>query len=273
MKRGRERIVLYAALGLCAFLTVFPFLWAALTAFKSYEESIRIPPTFIPENFSLENFRIVLKKFPFSAFYANTFLMILFVIIFQLCFCSMAAYAFARLHFPGRELIFWSLLALLMAPGQIFLIPNYETMVKLHLADTVTALWLPKVFSAFGTYLLREFFRGIPRSLDEAAILDGCNYFQIYLWIHLPLIRPALSSLAILTAISAFKDLMWPLIVNNSMDKMTLSSGLSMLIGEHTTIYPQVMAGGLIAVLPMLLLFFIFQKQFIEGIATAGIKQ
>ena len=185
----------------------------------------------------------------------------------------MAAYAFARLHFPGRELIFWSLLALLMAPGQIFLIPNYETMVKLHLADTVTALWLPKVFSAFGTYLLREFFRGIPRSLDEAAILDGCNYFQIYLWIHLPLIRPALSSLAILTAISAFKDLMWPLIVNNSMDKMTLSSGLSMLIGEHTTIYPQVMAGGLIAVLPMLLLFFIFQKQFIEGIATAGIKQ
>ena len=273
MKRGRERIVLYAALGLCAFLTVFPFLWAALTAFKSYEESIRIPPTFIPENFSLENFRIVLKKFPFSAFYVNTFLMILFVIIFQLCFCSMAAYAFARLHFPGRELIFWSLLALLIAPGQIFLIPNYETMVKLHLADTVTALWLPKVFSAFGTYLLREFFRGIPRSLDEAAILDGCNYFQIYLWIHLPLIRPALSSLAILTAISAFKDLMWPLIVNNSMDKMTLSSGLSMLIGEHTTIYPQVMAGGLIAVLPMLLLFFIFQKQFIEGIATAGIKQ
>ena len=110
MKRGRERIILYAALSLCAFLTVFPFLWAVLTAFKSYEESIRIPPTFIPENFSLENFRIVLKKFPFSAFYANTFLMILFVIIFQLCFCSMAAYAFARLHFPGRELIFWSLL-------------------------------------------------------------------------------------------------------------------------------------------------------------------
>ena len=185
----------------------------------------------------------------------------------------MAAYAFARLNFPGRDVIFIVLLALLMVPGQIFLVPNYEIMVKLHLADTVTALWIPKIFSAFGTFMLCEFFKGLPKSLDEAAMLDGCGFFQIYYKILLPLLKPALSSLAILTAISTFKDLMWPLIVNNSMEKMTLSAGLAMLIGEHTTYYPQVMAGGIIAILPMIVLFFFFQKQFVEGIGTTGVKQ
>lgn len=196
-----------------------------------------------------------------------------FTIVIELLICSMAAYAFARLNFPGRDVIFIVLLALLMVPGQIFLVPNYEIMVKLHLADTVTALWIPKIFSAFGTFMLCEFFKGLPKSLDEAAMLDGCGFFQIYYKILLPLLKPALSSLAILTAISTFKDLMWPLIVNNSMEKMTLSAGLAMLIGEHTTYYPQVMAGGIIAILPMIVLFFFFQKQFVEGIATTGVKQ
>lgn len=269
----KRRWPLYLILLLCVAVTIGPFVWMILTSLKSYEESIQIPPTIFPEVFTFESYREVLDKFPFADFYINTFLVLGFTIIVELIFCSMAAYAFARLRFPGRDIIFMILLALLMVPGQIFLVPNYDVLVRLHLADTVTALWLPKVFSAFGTFMLREFFKGLPKSLDEAAMLDGCSHFQIYYRILLPLMKPALSSLAILTAISTFKDLMWPLIVNNSMEKMTLSAGLAMLIGEHTTYYPQVMAGGVIAILPMIFIFFLFQKQFVEGIATTGVKQ
>lgn len=269
----KRKWLVYLLLTLCVVVTVGPFLWMVLTSFKSYEESIQIPPTIFPEVFTVESYQEVVDKFPFLNFFVNTFVVLIFTIGLELFLCSMAAYAFARLNFPGRDIIFIVLLALLMVPGQIFLVPNYDIMVKLHLADTVTALWLPKIFSAFGVFMLREFFKGLPRSLDEAAMLDGCGFFQIYYRILLPLLKPALSSLAILTAISTFKDLMWPLIVNNSMDKMTLSAGLAMLVGEHTTYYPQVMAGGIIAILPMIIIFFLFQKQFVEGIATTGVKQ
>ncbi len=269
----RQKSVIYVLLFTAALLTVLPFLWMLFTSFKSYEESIRIPPTIWPKEFTLSAYQAVSKKFPFGIFYINTFLVLGWNIAVELFFCSMAAYAFARLEFPGREFLFILLLSLLMVPGQIFLVPNYEVMVRWKLADTVTALWVPKVFSAFGTFMLREFFKTLPKSLDEAAMLDGCSHFQIYYRILLPLMKPALASLAILTAISTFKDLMWPLIVNNSMQKMTLSAGLAMLIGVHTTYYPQVMAGGTLAVLPVIVLFFIFQKQFVEGIAASGTKQ
>lgn len=269
----KKKWLIYTLLVICALITIVPFLWMILTSFKTYEESIRIPTTIFPELFTMESYKEVLNKFPFLSFYANTFIVLVVTVVVQLAICSMAAYAFARLKFPGRDVIFMLLLGLMMIPGQIFLVPNYEVMVKLNLANTVAALWIPKVFSAFGTFMLREFFKGLPKSLDEAAMLDGCSYFQIYFRILLPLLKPALASLAILTAISTFKDLMWPLIVNNSMDKMTLSAGLAMLIGEHTTYYPQIMAGGIIAVMPMIVFFFIFQKQFVEGIATTGVKQ
>ncbi|MGL6200851.1 MAG: carbohydrate ABC transporter permease [Lachnospiraceae bacterium] len=269
----KKKLMTFVLLIICTVATVAPFLWMILTSFKSYEESIRIPPTILPEVFTVQSYLKVLDKFPFASFYINTILVMALTVVVQLVICTMAAYAFARLDFPGRDVLFLILLALLMIPGQIFLVPNYEIMVKLNLADTITALWFPKVFTAFGTFMLREFFKGLPRSLDEAAMLDGCSYFNIYLRVLLPLLKPALASLAILTAISTFKDLMWPLIVNNSMDKMTLSAGLAMLIGEHTTYYPQIMAGGMLAVLPMIIFFFVFQKQFVEGIATTGVKQ
>ena len=262
----------YLLLVLCAVVTVGPFLWMILTSFKSYEESIQIPPTIFPKVFTMGSYQEVVDKFPFFNFYVNTFLVLLFTIGIELLICSMAAYAFARLHFPGRDVIFIVLLALLMVPGQIFLVPNYDIMVKLHLADTVTALWLPKIFSAFGTFMLREFFKGLPRSLDEAAMLDGCGFFQIYYRILLPLLKPALSSLAILTAISTFKDLMWPLIVNTKLDMLTLSSGLSTLRGQFSVNYPNLMAGSVLAMVPMIVIYLIFQKQFIEGIALTGTK-
>lgn len=263
---------LHLALLLASFVTLAPFVWMILTSFKTFEESIRMPPNILPDAWLLDNYRIVMDKFPFGSFYYNTFVMMGMTVLGQLVICSMAAYAFARLAFKGKEVLFTLCLALLMVPGQIFLVPHYDIMVRLRLTDTVTALWLPKIFSAFGTFMLRQFFMQQPKALDEAAKLDGCTYFGIYARILLPLIKPALLSLGILTALASFKDLMWPLIVNNSMVKMTLSAGLAMLIGEHTTYYPQVMAGSALAVFPMLVLFLIFQRQFIEGIALTGIK-
>lgn len=265
--------LIHIILLIIGFTTMAPFLWMILTSFKTYEESIKIPPAFLPSHWQLDNYILVFHKFPFLSFYINTFLMVGITIAGQLILCSMAAYAFARLEFPGRDVIFVLLLALLMVPGQIFLVPHYDIMVALHLTDSVTALWLPKLFSAFGTFMLRQFFMSLPKSLDEAAKIDGCNHFQIYYKILLPLIGQGMTSLAILTAMATFKDLMWPLIVNNSIQKMTLSAGLAMLIGEHTTYYPQVMAGSVLAVWPMILMFFLFQKQFIEGISSTGLKQ
>lgn len=270
-KQGRVWPV-HLALMVLSFITLAPFVWMLLTSFKTFEESVRMPPDILPQAWNLINYRIVLNKFPFAMFYWNTFAMMGMTVAVQLVACSMAGYAFARLQFPGKEFLFTLCLALLMVPGQIFLVPHYDIMVRLKLTNSITALWLPKIFSAFGTFMLRQFFQGLPKSLDEAAMIDGSGFFGIYARILLPLVKPALISLAILTALSAFKDLMWPLIVNNAMDKMTLSAGLAMLIGEHTTIYPQVMAGSALAVWPMILLFLMFQKHFVEGIALTGIK-
>jgi multiple sugar transport system permease protein len=194
------------------------------------------------------------------------------VIIGELIISSMAAYAFARLNFPFKNAIFIFCLSLMMVPSQIFLIPQYDLMVKAGLNDTLIALILPRLFNVFSVFMLRQFFMTLPRELDDAAKIDGCGFFGIYYQILLPLLKPALVSVAILSGLSTWKDLLWPLIVNNSMEKYTLSAGLALLIGEHTTIYPHVMAGSFLAVWPMILLYFLAQKQFVEGIAFSGIK-
>jgi multiple sugar transport system permease protein len=243
-----------------------------LTSFKTFEESIHIPMLIFPSSWNFNNYREVLNKFPFAHFYFNTFSVMAIVVAGQLLISSMAAFAFARLRFPGKEIVFLLCLSILMVPGQIFLIPHNTMMTAWHLTDSLTALWLPHLFSVFGVFMLRQFFASLPRELDEAAKIDGCGYFAMYIRIMLPLIKPGLVSLGILVALGTWKDLMWPLIVNTDMKKQTLSAGLAYLIGEHTTIYPLVMAGALIAVIPMIAMFFTFQRYFIEGIAHSGMK-
>ncbi|MDR2759322.1 MAG: carbohydrate ABC transporter permease [Spirochaetaceae bacterium] len=272
MKRSISAGIIHGLLVISSLTTAVPFIWMILTSFKTYEESIHIPMIILPSSWNFDNFTGVLAKFPFNYFYTNTFLMMAVVVVGQLIICSLAAYAFARLRFPGRDLVFLLCLSLMMVPGQIFLIPRYSLMVKWRLTDTLTALWLPRLFSVFGVFMLRQFFSALPRELDEAAKIDGCSYWGIYRRVLLPLIKPGLVSLGILIALDSWKDLMWPLIVNTDMKKQTLSAGLAYLIGEHTTIYPLVMAGGLLAAAPMIILFFIFQRYFIEGIALSGIK-
>ena len=184
----------------------------------------------------------------------------------------MAAYAFARIEFPFKNIIFLIILSVLMVPGQIFLIPQYLIVQKLGLLDTLPALMLPNLFSAFGTFLLRQFFMSLPKELEEAAVLDGCSRFQIFGKIMLPLVKPGIVALVIFTAKFAWNDFMWPMIVNTSTDKMILGPALATLQGQYTTEYPMQMAGAVMAVIPLVVLFFIFQKQFIEGVAQSGIK-
>jgi multiple sugar transport system permease protein len=270
--RDHMKIVLHIILIIGVLLTVLPFIWMVLTSFKSLGESMQIPPKILPQSFSFTNYATALSILPFGAFYFNTAFSTLVVVIGQVILCSMAAYAFARISFPGKNVIFLILLSVLMVPSQIFLLPQYLYMQNLGLLNTVTALWLPNIFSAFGTFLLRQFFLTLPVELEEAATLDGCNHFQIYYKIMLPLAKPGVVSLAIFTGLNSWNSLMWPLIVNTSTEKMTLSVGLSSLQGQHGTNFPVLMAGSVMAIWPMIVVFMIFQKQFVQGIAFTGTK-
>lgn len=251
---------------------LFPFIWMILTSLKTYAESIQVPPVMIPEDFQWKNYQEVFTLLPFFKFMMNTLIITVLRTAGQLFLCSLAAYAFARIVFPGRNLLFVLALSVLMVPGQVFLLPQYMIMVKLGWLNTLQAVVVPGIFSAFGTFLLRQFFMGLPKELEEAARLDGCNHFQIYWRIMLPLAKPGLIALGIFTILWSWNELMWPMIVNSSPDAMTLAVGLSSLQGQYGTNYPILMAGSFLAVLPMLILFIILQKQFIEGIAITGGK-
>ena len=266
------RVGSHVCLIAASILAFGPFVWMFLTSVKTYEETIRIPLKVLPEAAQWVNYSIVSDKLNFPRLYMNTIVVTLLMIVGQMLIVTICAYAFSRLHFPGRDVLFLGMLALMMVPGQIFIIPRFRLMVKLGLTNTLAGLALPGLFNIFGVFLMRQFFSTLPRELDEAARIDGCSVFRIYWNVLLPLVKPGLTTLAILTMLNAWKDLMWPLINNSRADQMTLAAGLAMLIGEHTTYYEQVMAGAVIAVLPLIVLFVIFQKQFVEGIAHSGIK-
>lgn len=270
--KNKSNILIHVILIIGAAIMILPFLWMVLTSIKSLTESVQIPPKIFPDVIRLDNYPAVMKILPFTSFYVNTLLMMVGRVVGSVLFSAMAAYACARLKFPGKNIFFGLVLFQMMIPGQIFIVPQFLIVQKLGLLNTVSALVFPGLVSAFGTFLLRQFFMGLPNDLEEAAKLDGCTIWQTFYKIMLPLSRSGLIALGIFTSLFAFKDLMWPLIVNMSIDKMTLSSGLASLQGQFATNYPQLMAGSLLAIWPMLLLFIIFQKKFIEGIATSGGK-
>ena len=265
-------VIVFIILILCMIVTLLPFVWMILTSLKTQAESICIPLQIFPEKPLFSNYAAVFTKIPFAKMYLNTAVTATVIVVVQLILCSMAAYAFGRIKFPGRNIIFGTLLAVLMVPSSFFILPQYLMIQKMGLLNTIPALFIPGLFSAFGTFLMRQFFMALPNELEDAARIDGCNHFMIFSRIMFPLVKPGLVALAILTLRSAWNDLMWPMIVNTSPEKMTLSAGLSYLQGQYATDYPVMMAGAVLAVLPLLILFALFQKQFIEGIALQGIK-
>ena len=265
-------IVTYTALVLGSVTMIFPFLWMLLTSFKTQSEAMAIPPKILPSGWELTNFFTALQSLPFTNLYLNTGLMILFRVICAVVFSSMAGYAFAKLNFPGKNLLFGLVLMQMMLPSQIFIIPQYQMLAKMGATNSIFALLFPGLFSAFGTFFLRQAYMGIPNEIAEAAYLDGCNKWQTFVKVMFPLTGSSMAALAIFTAVFAYADLMWPLICNTDLNMMTLSAGLSTLNGQYTTNFPVLMAGSLLAMIPMLILYLLFQKQFIEGIAMTGGK-
>lgn len=269
---GRRHLGTHAVLIIGAIIAVAPFAWELLTSFKTLAESTQVPPRLLPHAWGWSNYRAVFTTTPFRTQLINTLVMAAARTVGQLVVCSLAAFVFARLDFRFKKTIFAIIMSLTMVPTQLFLVPQYQIMVRLGWTNTLQALIVPGMFSALGIFLLRQFFLVLPRELDEAAKLDGCNPLQAYWYIFLPLAKPGLIALGIVTMVWSWNDFLWPLIVNTDPGKMTVSAGLTTLQGQYLTNYPVLMAGGVIATLPVIAVFAILQRRFIEGIATTGSK-
>ena len=269
-----NKFIMYLVLSIMAFIMLVPFVWMILTALKTNQESISVDPFYIfPANgWHWENFGTVWESYNFVILYKNTLLLILLRVVFACLTATMAGYAFGRLKFPGKNFFFGLILVQMMIPSQIFIIPQYTMVSKLGWLNTTMGLVFPGLVTAFGTYLLKTGYQGLPKDLEEAAAIDGCNIGQRFLNIMMPLTRSSMVSLGIFTALFAFKDLMWPMIVCTNSQTTTLSAGLAKMQGQYGNNYPTMMASAVLAVVPMIVIYIIFQKQFVEGIATSGGK-
>ena len=272
-KKKLTTILIHVILIIVSITMLVPFIWMILTAFKSVTEATSVDPfTIFPKIWRKDAFISVINNMNFLLLYKNTLLLIFFRVVCAVLTATMAGYAFGRLNFKGRDLCFSLVLFQMMVPVQIFIIPQYLMVSKMGMLNTIFALVFPGTVTAFGTFLLRQGYMGLPKDLEEAARLDGCNIGQTFLYIMAPLTRSSMVALGIFTAVFAFKDLMWPMIVNTDKDMLVLSSALARMQGQYVSKFPELMAASLIACIPMIVIYMIFQKQFIEGIATSGGK-
>lgn len=266
-------IILHTVLIIGSIVMLVPFLWMVLTAFKTISESTQMNPFVIfPTQWRTDAFESVMTKMNFGRLYWNTFVLMLGRVFFAVITATLAGYAFGRLRFKGRDLMFSLVIFQMMVPVQIFIIPQYVIVSKLGMLNTSFALIFPGLVTAFGTFLLRQSYMSLPKDLEEAARLDGCNIGQTFLYVMAPLTRSAMVALGIFTALFAFKDLMWPLVVNTEQSTIPLSAALAKIQGQFAANYPELMAASLLAVIPMIIIYLFFQKQFIQGIATSGGK-
>jgi multiple sugar transport system permease protein len=269
----RKNWMIYLALSIAVAVMVVPFIWMLLTSFKTFEDSTRIPLQILPEKWVLTNYQEILEVFPVAQWFMNSLLSVVISIVGQVFLGSLAAYAFARLKFPGKEVLFLLCLSIMMIPEQIFIIPRYNTLSAMGLTNTRTALWIVRLFSVFAVFLMRQFILSVPNELDEAAMVDGAGHLRIYATIILPVLKAPVISLAILSGLTTWKDMMWPLIVIRDRDKMPVVSGLSTLADYFANRFPHQMAGGVLCSVPVIIFFFILQKHFVAGIASQGIKE
>jgi ABC-type glycerol-3-phosphate transport system permease component len=265
--------LLYAAILVGAALTLIPFLWMLSTSLKTREQLYVFPPEWIPSPLVFDSYRILFNPLPFDVFFVNSTFVAVMSTFGTLLACSLAAYAFARLRFPGRELIFAILLGTMMIPGQVLLLPLFILYKNINWLNTLYPLWVPSFFgSAFGTFLLRQFFLTLPSELTDAAKIDGASHFGIYWRIILPLAGPGLATLGIFTFMGSWNSFLVPLIVISDMDLRTLPLGLAALQGSNEIRLNAVMAASTLSVLPILIVFFFAQKYFVQGVVLTGIK-
>nr|WP_227522129.1 carbohydrate ABC transporter permease [Bacillus solitudinis] len=252
---------------------LIPFIWMVSTSLKTSGSTMVLPPQVIPDEINWENYVRVAEAFPVFKFLWNSLFVAITSTLGQILLCSMAAYAFARLEFKGRDMIFIIYLATLMVPTQVTMTPQFILMKYLGWLDTYQGLIIPGIFNAFGTFLLRQFFLGIPKELEEAAFIDGASHFRIFWQIILPLAKPALATLAIFSFMQSWNNFLWPLIVVSDPDMMTLPLGLSLLQGRWETDWNLMMAGVVISVIPVLVVYLFAQRHFIQGITLSGMKE
>lgn len=262
----------YGLLGLLMLSVVVPFLWMVSTSLKSQGQTFVWPPVLIPQPIVWQNYADVLAVMPFVRYFLNTSLYAVAVVAGQLASCSLAGYAFAKLKFPGRDVLFLLYLGTMMIPQAVTLIPGFILMRWFGWVNTIWAMTIPGMFgSAFGTFLMRQFFLTLPTDLDDAAAIDGADKFRIFWQINLPLARSALTVLAVFTLISVWNDFMWPLVVLRDPEVLTLTVGLARLKGQYVTNWPQLMAAATMAVMPLILVFVFTQRYFTQGIAWSGL--
>ena len=265
------RLALYAAVLVGAAIMLFPFLWTVITSITP-EGSLADGPTLIVDNPTLGAYRTLVDALPIWRIVLNSLGVAVASTAFQLVTGSMAAYGFARLHFPLKNVVFGFYLATLMVPLQVLVVPLFIEMKTLNLQDTYFALLAPTIASAFGVFLLRQAVTAVPLELDEAATIDGAGHLRIFTTIVLPLIRPALATVAVFAFMGSWNSFLWPLVVIRSPEFMTLPLGLSTLQGQFTTQWDVVMAGSVVSIVPIAIVYLLAQRHIIAGVAHTGIK-
>lgn len=263
---------LFAFMMVVAFVMLLPFFWMFSTSLKSLGEVFAYPPKWIPTEPRWENYARVWSVVPFGRYLLNSVIVSGAITFLHLLVASLSAFAFARLNFPGRDKLFLLYLATLMVPGQVTMIPNFILIKILKLTDTYTGLILPNVFTAFGVFLLRQFFLTIPKDYEDAARMDGASRFYIYTRIILPLSVPALSTLAVFTFVFQWNNLLWPLVVVSKDSMKTITIGLASFQGMYGTTWNLLMAAAVMGILPSVVAFLIGQRYLIKGITLTGIK-
>jgi len=272
MRARPSRLLLYAAMLAAGLLVAFPFFWMASTSLKSEAEATSFPPSIFPQVWLFSNYLQAWDAAPFGRYFLNSAIMAVGQVLLGLATASLAAYALARMRVPGRGLIFGALLATLIIPPEVTLIPNYISMQRLGWYNTYLALIVPFGASVFNVFLLRQAFLQLPQELYEAAVLEGCTHLRFLWQFALPLSRSALAIIALLTGIRAWNDFQWPLIVTDTPDLRPIQVGLTIFRSDVSTNFQLLMAGSMMAVLPVVVLFLLTQRQFIQGIARSGIR-
>ncbi|OGU28034.1 MAG: hypothetical protein A2X66_01595 [Ignavibacteria bacterium GWA2_54_16] len=265
-------IALYGVLAIVALSMLIPFLWMISTSLMNELEVYQFPPKFIPSIVRWSNYTEAMTLQPFGRFFFNSIVVAGASVIGQLLFCSMAAYAFARLRFPGRDRLFALYLGTMMIPAIVTIIPAFLIITTFGWINTYWALLTPSLSSVWGIFLLRQFFLTIPRELEDAARVDGASDLVIFFRVILPLSRPALATLAIFTFMGSWKDFLWPLIVTNRVDMRTVEVGISNFNSLYSTDWPHQMAAAVVVMLPVIIVFLLAQKHFVRGITLTGLK-
>jgi multiple sugar transport system permease protein len=266
-----RRVVVYLLLFAVAFVFFIPFFWSVSTSLKTLQESVR-GFDLVPDNPSLKAYREALTSFNFARYTANSAFLSVTITFANLVLASLGGYAFARLRFPGREVLFMLVLATLMIPDQLRLVPVFQMLTNWGLVATYQGYILIKLILAENLFLMRQYFLTIPKDYEEAAKLDGAGYFKTYRKVMLPLAGPALAAITILTFQGIWNEFFWPLIILQDESKYTLPVGISNFVGIYNTQWPELMAASVIAIVPVALIFVVFQRYFIAGVAAAGVK-